>query len=327
LGGPGEFAYGNVGCWFPSVDLVPAGAEQSRYSLYFSAGVTTEAQVVERQLNTSAGPIVQLVGADAPARSAAASLRRSLAARTPDGAAPSVIDIEVQQHGLAGVRAALASLGERDTLVLWLHPQELALLATLPATTAQQFVSATLGAEQPDLPASWRQHATLVQPLELAALRSANLARFEAWLAGSNVPLVDRRLQSEVYFAARSLQSTLRGMLNNLHADYLIERAEATLSMFEAMQLQDEIGAMMMSPVNKRPPSQSQPTPSAAAAHSDDLAGTKDHLEEMRKRGGTTVHSRLSLGQGQRFASKGAYLERLNPDSLGVIGEPLWVVP
>jgi hypothetical protein len=51
------------------------------------------------------------------------------------------------------------------------------------------------------------------------------------------------------------------------------------------------------------------------------------HLEEMRMRGGTTVYPRLNLAQGQRFASKGAYLERLNPDAPGITGEPEWVVP
>jgi hypothetical protein len=50
-------------------------------------------------------------------------------------------------------------------------------------------------------------------------------------------------------------------------------------------------------------------------------------MEEMRMRGGTTVYPRLSLAQGQRFASKGAYLERLNPDAPGLIEEPEWVVP
>jgi hypothetical protein len=51
------------------------------------------------------------------------------------------------------------------------------------------------------------------------------------------------------------------------------------------------------------------------------------HLEEMRMRGGTTVYPRLNLAQGQRFASKGAYLERLNPDAPGITGEPEWVIP
>jgi hypothetical protein len=130
-----------------------------------------------------------------------------------------------------------------------------------------------------------------------------------------------------VYFAAGSLQATLRGMLNNLHTDYLIERAESGLSGFEFMQVQEEIQATMMGPMNKRPLSLTPPTAADNAAMAALSLTQRGHLEEMRKRGGTTVYPRLSLGQGQRFASKGAYLERLSPDSLGIVGEPLWVVP
>jgi hypothetical protein len=317
-----------VGCWFPSVDLVPADAEQSRYSLYFSGGVSTEAEVVAHQLTGREGRIFQLVGDDVVARSAASALQRKLA--PPGNPAPprQLLSVGMTGAGATAIQAALAAVEEGDTLVLWLRPDDLALLGTLSAPAAQVFVSATLaGGELVELPKAWKQRALMVQPLELPNLRAANLERFGAWLVGSNVPLVDRRMQSEVYFAARSLVSTLRGMLNNLHTDYLIERAEATLSMFETMQVQDEIQAMMMSPVSKRLLSQSAVTSAEAAATAKASQVQMDHLDEMRKRGGTTVYPRLSLGQGQRFASKGAYLEKLNPDAPGTLGEADWVVP
>jgi hypothetical protein len=317
-----------VGCWFPSVDMVPEDAEQSRYGLYFSGGVANEASVVAHQLNGRVGRIVQLVGADAVARTAAATLQRKLA--SPDKLAPQrlPLNLEMTGTGLAAIQAALGEMEDSDALVLWLRPDELELLGKLSAPAAQVFVSATLaGDELAELPKAWKQRALMVQPLELPKLRAANLERFDAWLVGSKVPLVDRRMQSEVYFSARSLMSTLRGMLNNLHSDYLIERAEATLSMFESTQVQDEIQAMMMSPLNKRLASQAQATPAEAAAIAKVSQAQMDHLEEMRKRGGTTVYPRLSLAQGQRFASKGAYLERLNPDAPGILGEPQWVVP
>jgi hypothetical protein len=146
-------------------------------------------------------------------------------------------------------------------------------------------------------------------------------------MAGSRVPVVDRRLQSEVYFAAGSLQATLRGMLNNLHTDYLIERAESGLSAYEVMQVQQEIQAMMMGTMNKRPLSTEPLSADQTAAKAALSDAQRAHLDEMRLRGGTTVYPRLSLAQGQRFASKGAYVARLNPDAAGVTGEAQWVVP
>ncbi len=312
-----------VGCWFPSVDLVPAGAAQSHYSVYFSAGIATEAEVIARKLGTESGRVVQLVSADPVANGGAAALRGALA-KAPKIA---VTDVDVGQ-GLAAVKAALDGLGQQDSLVLWLRPTDLKMLASLNASAASVFVSATLGdGEKLELPTEWRKRATLVQPLEVPRLRAANLERLDAWMAGSRVPAVDKRLQSEVSFAANSLQAMLRGMLNNLHTDYLIERAESGLTSFELMQVQEEIQAMMMGTMNKRPLSAAPPTAEQAAAMAALSDAQRAHLEEMQKRGGTTVYPRLNLAQGQRFASKGAYLERLNPDGPGTTGEPEWVVP
>jgi hypothetical protein len=315
-----------VACWFPSVDVIPADAAQSQFSLYFSAGIDLEAQVIASKLAQSGGRTVQLVADDPVARSGAAALRRALAKTNSAGVR------EVQDVSIAGdapeIRKTLAALGSQDALVLWLKPTDFAALAKWDATKVSVFVPATLGAtEQTDLPTAWRKQATLVQPLELEHLRHFNLERFDKWLHAMRIPVVDQRMQSEVYFATRSLVTTVHGMLNNLHTDYLIERAEATLSMFEAMQVQEEIQDMMMGPMNKQPLSPTPPTAAEKAAMAEQAKAQAAHLEEMRMRGGTTVYPRLNLAQGQRFASKGAYLERLNPDAPGITGEPEWVVP
>jgi hypothetical protein len=317
-----------VGCWFPSVDLVPASATKSNFNLYFSAGMATEAGVIAHKLGANPGRVVQLVANDAVARGAAAALRQTLTAgRTDAATSANVTDIDVGQ-GVAAIQTALAGLTAQDALVLWLHPADLKALAGLEATAASVYVSSSLGAdEQVELPPALRQRATLVQLQEVPHLRAGNTERLDAWLAGSQVPVVDKRLQSEVVFAAGSLQASLRSMLNNLHTDYLIERAEAGLSGFEIMQVQEEIQAMMMGPMNKRPLSTAPPTADQMAATAALSESQRAHLEEMRKRGGTTVYPRLSLAQGQRLASKGAYLVKLNPVSSGTIGEPEWVVP
>jgi hypothetical protein len=316
-----------VGCWFPIVDMVPEGAAQSHYSLYFSAGVALEAEVIARKLGGGTGRVLQMVAADPVARRAAAALRNALSLGNPAAPNRAVMDVDVSQ-GLSTLKAAIGGLGGQDTLVLWLRPDDLKTLTNLDVTSASVFVSATLGNdEQVALPAAWRKRATLVQPQEEPHLRAANLERLEAWMTGSHIAVVDRRLQSEVSFAAGSLQATLRGMLNNLHTDYLIERAESGLSGFELMQVQEEIQAMMMGPMNKSPLSVKPQTATENAAMAEQSKVRSAHLEEMRMRGGTTVYPRLNLAQGQRFASKGAYLERLNPDASGITGDPEWVIP
>jgi hypothetical protein len=315
-----------VACWFPSVDLVPAGAAQSRFSLYFSAGIDLEAEVIASKLAQSQGRTVQWVSDDPVARGGAAALRRALLRNAPADA-HQVTDVHVAVDA-ASIRKTLAGLDKNDTLVLWLKPADLAALEKLEAVKASVFVSATLaGGEQTEVPIALREKAILVQPLELENLRNFNLDRFNIWLHAMKIPVVDQRMQSEVYFATRSLIATLHGMLNNLHTDYLIERAESNLSMFEAMQVQEEIQDMMMGPMNKRPLSTTPLTAAENAAMAEQSIVRSAHLDEMRMRGGTTVYPRLNLAQGQRFASKGAYLERLNPVAPGTTGEAEWVVP
>ncbi len=316
-----------VACWFPSVDRVPSGAAQSQFSLYFSAGIDLEAEVIARKLGQEHGGMVQVVADDPVARHGAVTLRRTLAAGNDVAPNRGVIDVDARQ-GVMAVKAALAGLGKQDSVVLWLRPADLKDLAGLETTAASVFVSATLAdGENLELPLALRRKASLVQALEVERLRSANLARVNLWLNAMKIPSVDMRMQSEVYFATRSLVATVHGMLNNLHTDYLIERAESTLSMFETMQVQDEIRDMMMGPMNKRPLSPTPPTAAEKVAMADVAKAQSEHLEELRKRGGTTVYPRLSLAQGQRFASKGAYLVSLNPQGSGTIGEPEWVVP
>jgi cytochrome c553 len=316
-----------VVCWFPSLDVVPAGAAQSGYSLYFSAGIALEAEVIASRVGPTGGRIVQLVAGDPVARAGAASLRQALAAPGAKAANGAVTDVEVSQ-GIEAVSAAVAGLGPRDHLVLWLGPADLTVLAGLGETSASVFVSGTLNAgEQPGLPAALRAQASLVQPLEVERLRRSNLERFTTWLNAMKIEAADARMQSEVYFSTRSLVAIIHGMLNNLHTDYLVERAESSLSMFEAMQVQEEIQDMMMAPMNRQPLSPTPPTAAERAAMAEQAKAQSEHLEELRKRGGTTVYPRLSLAPGQRFASKGAYLISLKPQADGARGEPEWVVP
>lgn len=306
-----------VVCWFPSVDVPPASATQGQFNLYFADRVGTEAQVLARAVR--GGRVLQWIGAHPQARYGARQMRERLTQRSAE--APEVTD-QAWPATPAELRAQLQSLRPQDTLVLWLRQDEMAVLKELPAPPGTVLASATVtGADEPAVPPEWRRNLSMAQALETPALRAANLERFNAWLAGSRVPVVDPRMQAEVYFAARSLLYTLRSMLNNFHTPYLIERAETTVSMFESMQVQEEIQAAMMAPVNKRPAT-AQPAPDPAVA-----ARQHERIELMRQRGGTTPYPKLSLAPGQRVASKGAYLLRLNPQANGFLDRPEWLLP
>jgi hypothetical protein len=279
-----------VPCWFPSVPL--PGTTPGGYALYFSRGVMLEAEVLASQLAAGgAARVVQIRRDDAPAREAAASLRRLLGA--------SATEERVVTDEPGSLAAALAQLRPGDAVVFWLQPDALAPLAgiTPPPGITACFSGQLTSADPAAIPRNWRAVAHLAYPYELPPKREAHMEYFRAWLATRRLPLVDEPLQAEAWFAADYLASTVGSMLDNLHRDYLLERAQDMLGSSEAGKAEEQTRMVLpRGPATNRP------------------------------RAGTTVYPRLSLGPGQSFASKGAWIVGFDgADHL--VPESEWIVP
>jgi hypothetical protein len=235
-----------------------------------------------------------------------------------------VQDIEWSPSSSAQLTDSLKRLESHDALLVWLQAAELkdfALGVSVPKSTV--FVSSTMiGEAVPAWSTEWSKNAWLVQRLEMPEMRAANLTRFHDWIKYRQLPLVDEKMQSEVYFAVNSFSWMMSSMLNNLYTDYMIDRAEATLSMREAMQVQEEVQAMMMGGGGRKPQTaQKVVDPAVAPVHAADIPF-------LMKREGTTAYPRLSLGIGQRFASKGAYIQKIAADASHPDGSNAkWIVP
>jgi len=167
---------------------------------------------------------------------------------------------------------------------------------------------------------------------------------FREWLRIRNLPLEDEVLQSEVYFALNYLNDTLVDMLDNVHRDYLLERGESMLSLREAARAEDEARDLSLpksnlidrgtKPLREIPQRMIVPraVPHAVqTAHADNAASADTESATSRSSNApqsTNAYPRLSLGQSQRHASKGAYIVRFG----GVDGELLtaesdWIIP
>jgi mono/diheme cytochrome c family protein len=306
-----------VACWFPSVDLVPNEADKGVYSLYFSGGIQLDAEVIAQHLLTSTKKpekIVQIVGANPTARAAAGTAHNLLTQ-----AGIKVQDIEWDQSSSSQLVNPLKSLESHDTLIVWLNNSELKAFANgVSAPSSSVFLSATLVGEfEPTWPADWNKNAWLVQRLEMPQMRAANLSRFKDWIKYRKLTMVDEKMQSEVFFAVNSFSWLVSSMLNNLHTDYLIDRAEDMLSMRDAMQVQEEVQALMMGGGGNKP----QATGASTDIHKADM-------KLLMKRESTSAYPRLSLGIGQRFASKGAYIRKIvTPKSDSDGSNAKWIVP
>lgn len=295
-----------VPCWFPSVPAAPA--DDGQWSLYFSAGARLEAQVLADRIAALPGAprrIVQWLGDSPAAVAAAAVLAAELKASR----------IAVQSVAPAQWAQSAASLRADDLLVGWLEPADYARLAGLAAPAAPGYWSTSLGGERLALPAAWKPAARVLYPYELPAQRAANLAFFRSWAAQRGIAVVDEPMQSEVYFAVNYLRDTLGEMFNNLHRDYLVERAESMLSLRESRKANEEMLARQSLRQRYVHRVDAQPT-GVLAAYQDG------------RRTGTTAYPALGLGPGQRLASKGAYIARYaGPASDELVAETAWLVP
>jgi mono/diheme cytochrome c family protein len=311
-----------VPCWFPSVE-VPVQTP-SKYAFYFSGGVALEAQVLaEHLLLQQPRPmhVVQVLREGKSGRAAAAALSQALQG--------SHIALEsrvlmAQEPAAQALGAALSKVPTDATLMLWLRPDDVAALQTLAPVGAQRYFSAQLAkGEHAPLPAAWRHNSHMIYPYALPEARAAQLIYFNAWRNLRKIPLVDEALQSEVFFALNFMTDTVSDMLENYYRDYLVERAESMLSRRESGKAEQEardrtaLGA----------PGELEKKHGHNKLDEATRVPLQQHMLGPESQG-TTMYPRLSLGSGQRFASKGAYIVRFaNPTGDALLLESDWIVP
>lgn len=316
-----------VPCWFPSVDATPASAQSDFYSLYFSAGVELEADVLAGRLaEQRPARVLQLHRGDAAGRAGAAHLSAALSR------AIAVETRQVDATDAASLRRALAGLAARDAVMLWWPAADAAALDAVAVPRGTVYLSARMaGAEAAPLPGAWKAALRMVYPYQIPDRRGASLYYFKSWLKATRIELADEVLQSEVYFAMSYFSQTITEMIDNVHRDYLIERAESMLSLREGAKAEDEARELTVARHNKGSMGGTQ----AAMARLQVVDAQRlprpmpGHPEQLAiKREGTTVYPRLGLAQGQRFASKGAYIARFaSPGGTELVAESDWIVP
>jgi len=198
-----------VACVLPSVDVAPERPGDD-WSVYFAPGVTLEARVLARHLDTAATRAerrLRQVYGDAVGKRAAAAFAASLG--------PSVGPVSAHRFRHIAPLAGLADMTDADTLILWLRPAEVAeLVARWPQgpTAGQVFLSALLApSAELSLPPAWKARTGYVSLFDdwSPQGRSARVW-LQAWLTRAGLPSdgVLRR-QADAYGAAYAFTAAL----------------------------------------------------------------------------------------------------------------------
>ena len=299
-----------VPSWFPSVDL--PGQNPSDYAFYFSGGVALEAAVLARHLldaRAAAGRVVQVYRDDEVGRTAAQALRRSL-----EGKNIAVVDrlVSADLPAEPALRGALHSIQPEDVVMFWLRSEDVAALGAIKPLVGQSYFSSLLAkGENAPLSAAWRPQSYLVYPYELPEKRAKNLDTFYAWTHLRKIPIVDLAMQSEIFFALNFMTDTLSEMLDNIHREYLVERAETMLSVREGTKSEQETRDR----VALGRPGDLVKKHGAVTMNEAYRIPITGNLGSDEKTHGTTLYPHLSLGPEQRFASKGAYIVKFANDN------------
>jgi hypothetical protein len=210
---------------FPNLDAVPA--EESKYSFYFFKGTLLEAEVAARYLKErpAAGitRLVQLRTASGAGAKAASALHTNMKN------AVAVDDRILSQATPEAVRAAVADLGPRDLLIVWLDRSELSALAgTPPPKAGEILVSGWLGGlEDAPLPADWRRASLMIYPVDAPQRRRTRMQfNLRPWLQTHGIQSGDDVLLGNTLAACNLLTEGMLRLRGFYFRDRLVEMTE-----------------------------------------------------------------------------------------------------
>jgi Cytochrome c len=212
-------------CLLPNVDL-PIEHEGDFYSVYYSAGVLLEGELIAARLPASTRHVVQVYRGDDIGATAAKALAASLAQRSIS------VDNEVltADADATQLAAAVGHAAAGEALILWLRAEDLRRLPAAAPPSSLWASGLIGGLERSPLPAAWLASTVLTYPVDLPEQRRLRLSWALTWFKVQGIAVTDERTQVDSYLACVILAEALGAEFGNFMRDYLVEQYENLLS-------------------------------------------------------------------------------------------------
>jgi mono/diheme cytochrome c family protein len=211
----------------PNTDWPGGIGTDDFYTLYFSEGLRLEARVLAAKLIEDRKPVrvLQIFRPQQVGSFGARSLGQLLSHNE---------DIEVINWPLANDKdltpatlTAKIQATAADTTVLWLSPEDLQAIA--PVATGYEpagpvyLSSSLLGGIFAPVPAIPWQQVNLIHPFILPKNQDVVFGRIQIWLDLRKIPLHNRRILGQTYYACMILGKGLSHIKTHFYRDYLLD--------------------------------------------------------------------------------------------------------
>jgi hypothetical protein len=210
-----EFCERNkVACLYPSTNL-PFRREGDFYTVYFSAGLLLEAELVAAHIKERRVTSVVQVFCDPQYAAVADALQGALSIVTTH-----VISFDCARSVPMDHLQSVA--GEQSAVVLWLDAEQLRKVQELKVAKAL-YVSSTLTEAKPPKEVVGEHETFIAHPYRLPGKIDPAMRRFEAWARSRDIDITASRLQAETYFACLVTKDAVKHMRRYFIREYALD--------------------------------------------------------------------------------------------------------
>jgi ABC-type branched-subunit amino acid transport system substrate-binding protein len=212
-------------CLLPNTDLPTVENPTGFYTLYYSQGLTLEAQVLGSEISSHKKiKNALLVSRQGLAgEKGAQMLREILRGKDID---TEDIFLGSSETNWEANREVVNRL-QPDAVILWLDETDLQIFVDqLGSTIAKVPVyisSSQLNGNLDLVPDAIKQHGNAVHPFFLPQDQKNRLSLLASWLRVNKIPLTNPRLQEQTYYACLTLHAGLTHIKQNFYREYLLD--------------------------------------------------------------------------------------------------------